>query len=363
VLFGPNASLDVSGSFHVSTADYLRLADGARFSARLSDTSTLSVAPPVAFGFLGPTPAAIAVQGSTLQVPEGHTLSVVGGDIQIVGGILTAPSGHINTASVASPGEVSLTASGLDVGSFAQLGNIHLSQGGLLDVRGAGGGTVVIRGGQLAMESAAAIVAGTSGDIDGGGIDIAAESVTLTRGAQIASLSAPPGKGTAGAIIIQADRVTVQGEGSAIGSDTSGAGASGMVLVEAGRMTVRDGGAILSSTEGAGPAGRITIKAGALEMEGGDIQARAEEGSTGSAGAITVTAGRVTLTGLAQIDSSTFGTGPGGTETVRATETLTIAGHDGLVSSGLFSNTSGEGTGSGGRVTVTAGTLEMEGGD
>ena len=26
VLFGPNTSLDVSGSFHVSTADYLRLA-------------------------------------------------------------------------------------------------------------------------------------------------------------------------------------------------------------------------------------------------------------------------------------------------------------------------------------------------
>ena len=54
VMFGPNASLDVSGSFHVSTADYLRLADGARFFARLSETSTLSVAPPVAFGFLGP---------------------------------------------------------------------------------------------------------------------------------------------------------------------------------------------------------------------------------------------------------------------------------------------------------------------
>src|SRR3712207_2823227 len=52
VLFGPNARLDVSGSLHVSTADYLRLADGARFSARLSETSVLSVAPPVAFGFL-----------------------------------------------------------------------------------------------------------------------------------------------------------------------------------------------------------------------------------------------------------------------------------------------------------------------
>jgi len=32
VLFGPNARLDVQGSFHVSKADYVRLADGARFS-------------------------------------------------------------------------------------------------------------------------------------------------------------------------------------------------------------------------------------------------------------------------------------------------------------------------------------------
>jgi len=35
VLFGPHASLEVSGSFHVSTADYLRFADGAKFSASL----------------------------------------------------------------------------------------------------------------------------------------------------------------------------------------------------------------------------------------------------------------------------------------------------------------------------------------
>ena len=51
VLLGPNASLDVSGSFHVSTADYLRLADGVQFHANLSRHSVLTVAPPAAFGF------------------------------------------------------------------------------------------------------------------------------------------------------------------------------------------------------------------------------------------------------------------------------------------------------------------------
>ena len=106
VMFGPNASLDVSGSFHVSTADYLRLADGATFSAHLAVPTVLSVAPPAAFGFLGPTPAAVSIQGSALHVPAGQTVSVIGGDIEIVGGTLVASGGRINLASVAAAGEV-----------------------------------------------------------------------------------------------------------------------------------------------------------------------------------------------------------------------------------------------------------------
>ena len=36
VMFGPTGSLDVKGSFHVSTADYLKFADGAQFHANLA---------------------------------------------------------------------------------------------------------------------------------------------------------------------------------------------------------------------------------------------------------------------------------------------------------------------------------------
>ena len=129
-MFGPNASLDVSGSFHVNTADYLRLADGATFSAHAAVPTVLSVAPPAAFGFLGPTPAAVAIQGSTLQVSSGQTLSVIGGDIAIVGGALRAPSGRMHLASVASAGEVLSQPLGqppdLAVESFARLGKIDI---------------------------------------------------------------------------------------------------------------------------------------------------------------------------------------------------------------------------------------------
>jgi filamentous hemagglutinin family protein len=53
VLFGQHASLDIQGSFHVSTADYLKLGDGGRFEATYPEKSVLTTAPPEAFGFLG----------------------------------------------------------------------------------------------------------------------------------------------------------------------------------------------------------------------------------------------------------------------------------------------------------------------
>ena len=77
VMFGPNASLDVKGSFHVTTADYLKFSDGGIFYADLAKSSVLSVADPQAFGFLSANPAAISVDRSVLTVPDGQTLSIV----------------------------------------------------------------------------------------------------------------------------------------------------------------------------------------------------------------------------------------------------------------------------------------------
>ena len=56
VMFGSNASVDVKGSFAVSTADYIRLGKTGRFDATDPARSILTVDPPAAFGFLGDRP-------------------------------------------------------------------------------------------------------------------------------------------------------------------------------------------------------------------------------------------------------------------------------------------------------------------
>ena len=80
LMFGPNATLDLSGSFHATTADYIGLADGGRFDAATPSNSVLTMATPEAFGFLGGNPAAISINQSNLEVPRGETLSLAGGE-------------------------------------------------------------------------------------------------------------------------------------------------------------------------------------------------------------------------------------------------------------------------------------------
>ncbi len=111
IVFGPSASLNVGGSVHFSTADYLRLGSGNdRFYVDLGKTSQLTSAEVTAFGFLGNSPGTIDVQGGpgtpTLSVPTGQTFSLVGGDISITGRTISSVGGAVNLISTASAGEV-----------------------------------------------------------------------------------------------------------------------------------------------------------------------------------------------------------------------------------------------------------------
>jgi filamentous hemagglutinin family protein len=88
ILFGPTATVNIGGMATFTTADSLRLADGTVFHAapNAAADALLSVAPVASFGFLGPRAGPITVDHSTLQMPEGKGLALVGDAISIVGG-------------------------------------------------------------------------------------------------------------------------------------------------------------------------------------------------------------------------------------------------------------------------------------
>ncbi len=135
IVFGPHATVNVSGSFHASTADYVKMSDGSKFQATNPDASTLSAAPPAAFGFLTPKPAAITVNGSSLGPAPGATLGLVAGPVSINSAAsLAAPGGAIHVTSAAGTGEVPVdprNAAALTVGNF---GPVEIKGGSKLDV-------------------------------------------------------------------------------------------------------------------------------------------------------------------------------------------------------------------------------------
>lgn len=226
VVFGPTASLNVGGSVTVSTANYIKLADGVKFNAvpGASD-ALLSVASVTAFGFLGSTPGTglagtITVRpGTTLAVAPGQTLSLIGRDnvshkaphagIEITGGTLSAPEGQINLVSVGKPsnqkngGEVVVNGTGPSSGlvptGFKSLGTITLTQGTSVDtstgVSGAGArpaGGVSIRGGEFVMDASS--ITALNGNLStgqAGNVEVTANTVTLSNQSNIQTGMAP----------------------------------------------------------------------------------------------------------------------------------------------------------------------------
>jgi len=395
VLFGPNARLDVTGSFHVSTADYLKMTDGAKFYANLSNTSTLTSAPVAAFGFLTNTPAPIFIQGSNLNVLTGQTLSIVGGDIQIdSGALLKAPHGQINIVSIASPGEVIPNLPGqlpaLDVSSFANLGQIIESGSNATVSSIEGAGTVLIRGGRLVMDNAY-INANTNGALAGNplGIDVQLTGdLVLLNGAQMLANSG--GAGRAGDMRIKAGSVEML-SGSIIYSGAYSSGDSGNIEVTTNNLTVKDGAYIGTETYSTGNSGNLTVNTSSLKVidgwsyiftgtygpgNSGKLEIRADEmllsggpaggvivcsytGGQGNCGDVRVTAKNLQILDGSELSASaySYSSGNGGMIEVAADRVFISGSTNPNIYTGIFANTFGEGNG--GKINLTANSLEM----
>ena len=297
VIFGPNASLDLQGGFCVTTADYVKLADGGIFHASSPASGVLTSAAPSAFGFVSQTPAPITVGqigelGSSatrepiLAPAPGGALFVVGGDITIVGGELASAGGSAVIASVASSGEVRLTPSmsaPIDASTFSRMGTVSISQGGLLgsdgsvgSVVGTGSGDAYVAAGPINVNGSGASAGLTSflgsqapfENFAGATTILATGTINITNGAIVGSL-APPGPGGAGPITISAASINVDGSGSSL---ISRGGVVGVATVTvSGALTMTAGGFVGSDdTNGTESASAVNVVAGSISVDGID---------------------------------------------------------------------------------------------
>ncbi len=269
IIMGRNASLDVLGAFHASTADYVTLENGQRIYTDLSrDGVTLTVADPKAFGFLDNSVGQIQLTGSELTSSWGGTISLVGGEITLTStAILAAPGGgHINLIGVAAAGEVQPVSEG-----------IH--------------NTITTRA-DITLTNSIVTVNNTE-NATAGNIWLEAHDIQLTEGARIKASTSGPGQG--GTVSLNADNlIHLSGNGTTIQTSTEGPGNAGNILigqtVRPTHLRLANGATIASNSnlrgageeieEGitAGKAGNLTILTGkTVELSGGSALTTASE--------------------------------------------------------------------------------------
>ncbi|MBE9562076.1 MAG: filamentous hemagglutinin N-terminal domain-containing protein, partial [Proteobacteria bacterium] len=285
IMFGPNAQLDVQGSFHASTADYLKLGENGQFDASYPNDSLLTVAPIESFGFLTDSPATITTQDSNLSVPDYKTLSLIGGDLYLNSNtppvmlnedgsviipstsVLSASSGRINLVSVASKGKIIIRSPELNLG-YTKGGQIRIDKY-LVDTSGQGDGNIFIRSKNLIVtdnsqiQSKKQILSENNQQIFSSNnnqkvsIDIEVETLSFNNQSYISGDSFT--SENSGDIVIKAKDISFQ-NGSWISNRVFSTGNSGNIRLTADNILLEDGG-IGTLTYHTGNAGDIHIKA------------------------------------------------------------------------------------------------------
>ncbi|MDM8564025.1 filamentous hemagglutinin N-terminal domain-containing protein [Candidatus Halobeggiatoa sp. HSG11] len=388
IMFGPNAQLDVQGSFHASTADYLRLGENGHFDATQSENSLLTVAPPSAFGFLSENPSEISKQGGFLSVPTGKTFSLVGGDLTLEdsvivtgdfnqSGELVQNNGKVNLVSIASSGEIPIDFQEIPNNSFEKFGKIT-NKTTNINVSGNGGGTIHIIGGEVILNNSQ-IWADTFGNENGQSITIkASNALSLVNATRITAqvYKEPNFKkeaiGNGGNINIKTKELNIFNGSQIDVSTTDGAiGHAGNVNVSATESINISGylvsqydvytSSIQSSTDTIGKGGEIIIFTPNLIMENyGSI--RSDTLNSGNAGDILIQVNQLNINNGANINSSSnpqttnIEAGNGGKIDIKAYETISIGGYG--ERSGLFSNSFANGKG--GTINVSSPKLELQ---
>ncbi|BAY21977.1 filamentous hemagglutinin family outer membrane protein [Calothrix sp. NIES-2100] len=435
IVFGANASLNIGGSFIGSTANSIRFTDGSEFSASSPQaTPLLTVSLPLGLQY-GPTnTGVIKVNGAGnnlsvnnnnfsvmrnsrpvgLQVQSQKTLALVGGNVEMSGGNLTANGGRIELASVGTESLVTLipVTSGWELGyeNVNSFRDINLSQAASLEASGNSSGTIRLQGRNIQLKDGSAMLADTLGnglggtlrikasetvevsgtsvlgspfatylstDVapgatgNGGNLFIDTKSLRVANGAQISSGTF--GSGNGGNLTIKAQKIELTGISDLTGPSglftpvaPGATGNGGNLVIETDNLLVNNGGQLLASTFGLGNAGSIKLKTTNIQLIGASqggipsgIFANVEFGAQGTGGNITIDTDKLQVADGAKIVVSTFSSKDGGILTLKAKDIELLRSAASVGSSGLFANVESKATGNGGKLLIETENLRM----
>jgi filamentous hemagglutinin family protein len=369
VVFGPNATVNVSGSFHASSADYLRMKDGARFQATNPDASTLSAAPPEAFGFLSANPRPITVNGSTLQLPSGGTLGLVGGDVTISGGTLSARAGTVHISSAAGPGEVPVDPRAGPPPTVARSGSVQVANASTIYPQG---GSVFIHAGDLSVSATSTIV--TNNDIPrpSGVLSLHGDrTVTISDKAVVVASATGTGRGP-GISIGTAAGGTVTVDSATVATNAPASGHGGSVSISTGTLTLQNGAVVVSNANSSGHGGPISVAADSVRLDGPGTMIQSQTDGTklvatnnvlapaGAGGTISLGGGTLSVQNRALIEANTSSSGTAGSIGIAMTgDAAVTTGAQVLSNSNISSTATAAKVGDARTITLGAGTLTL----
>ncbi|MEH2213842.1 two-partner secretion domain-containing protein [Nostoc sp.] len=359
IIFGTHASLNIGGSFIATTASSLNFADGTKFSATEPlTTPLLTVSVPIGLQF-GATAAPIRNQSQAdnsqdgittnifqqpvgLKLNQGKTLALVGGDITLEGGNLTAASGQIELGSVANNSLVTLKPidQGWSLGyeGVQNFQNIQIIQRiadgkefpSQVDASGEGGGNIQVQGNFIELTGQRVrLVSQTKGDRNGNDLTITAKKLIVQDGAKVATSTIS--SGAAGNLTVNASE-SVELIGSTLPNAiteligiTAGKGKAGDITINTRRLRIKDGARVIADSsaliedsqatlsEGAG--GNVTVNAlESVELIGTTAEddpssLSAKTFGLGESGNATITTEKLIVRDGAEINVSVLGDG------------------------------------------------------
>ncbi|MEG3896890.1 MULTISPECIES: two-partner secretion domain-containing protein [unclassified Microcoleus] len=372
IIFGPNASLNIGGSFVATTASAVQFGNGREFGVNVSqNTPLLIVNVPLGLQY-GQQPGTIVNRSTDgLQVRSGNSLILAGGDVRLDGGKILAPGGRVELAAVAGGETVGLNAFGNNVSlTFpAQVArtDVSLTNGADVNVRAGGGGSIAVNARNLNMTEGSKLRAGIAEglgapDALAGNIDINVAGAVSFDG--VDNIDIPSGTYN-----------LVRGEG---------VGDGGNINIAAESLSLTNGSIVKASTFGDGNAGNVNIRIrNASSFDGGNgenfsgVYSRVEDyRAVGNAGNIQIATGSLSLTNGGVITASTEGKGNAGNIAIYVRNDTVLEGVGPLYqltlpsgevlqvqqSSGLYSSVKRTGVGTGGNINLFTRSLSIANG-